>query len=637
MNLQALYDLKERLEYAAIAGTGLIQEDFRLRRAVEALAPLASASPVFGKISAAAKALLSTPPEARSSGLLDVLSLVDAVAYTQGITQINGTLTPMDPGLGQYVQIAYGQLQPLLTALSGSGSGRTSLIQKYWTEHPEYFRDFRVLPYVVKALGDNYGELADFVSTILISQGKSVIGLLKAGFDPEGKTEMARRVRVIAAVCGAAENDWFLSVLPESKKDVRLALIQALHLDQDNVQLLLDLCRSERGKAREAALRSLAAMEHTAARDYWEEEVRKKPDSIFSLAGVQSSLAADMAAISFRVMLDRVMAEPERVNRYEIQHVLDTVSGNCSEALAETWKWAAGYMDEFHRRLPAHDIRGNGLSGAELLEETMLETILLNPAPEVLALAEELARRNRKWFLCGMILADLIELTPEDHYRKYAPLIQTGEDKDQADDRLQLLQALGKVRWVQEANCYCLSFLRADYEKGQNVHSVKPLAGFDIRWLELLTASDISHNGQVLAMRSYTEREDFHLWLMKMIRPEDADGCRIIGAWLYRKLKLTGQLQPYAAGLLACGWKNWKGVLSYCAGKASQLMYHQCIQLLSQMPIPNREKAEELRELDALVASGRVSVWNRRWPSEQVWYLITRLENEENGNILQEV
>lgn len=33
MNLQSLYDVKERLEYAAIAGASLLGEDFRLRRA----------------------------------------------------------------------------------------------------------------------------------------------------------------------------------------------------------------------------------------------------------------------------------------------------------------------------------------------------------------------------------------------------------------------------------------------------------------------------------------------------------------------------------------------------------------------------------------------------------------------------
>ena len=37
MNLQPLYEVKTRLEQAAIAGTGLLSEDFRLQRAGEEL------------------------------------------------------------------------------------------------------------------------------------------------------------------------------------------------------------------------------------------------------------------------------------------------------------------------------------------------------------------------------------------------------------------------------------------------------------------------------------------------------------------------------------------------------------------------------------------------------------------------
>ena len=84
MNLQPLYDVKARLEQAAIAGTGLLGEDFRLQRAAESLKPLAAASPVFGKIDGGLRALLSAPAEERAGLLLDLLALVDAVAYTQG-------------------------------------------------------------------------------------------------------------------------------------------------------------------------------------------------------------------------------------------------------------------------------------------------------------------------------------------------------------------------------------------------------------------------------------------------------------------------------------------------------------------------------------------------------------------------
>ena len=73
-SLQPLYDVKERLEAAAIAGTGLLGEDFRLQRAAENIKPLAASSPVFGKISAGLDKLLTAPAEERAGLLLDILA-----------------------------------------------------------------------------------------------------------------------------------------------------------------------------------------------------------------------------------------------------------------------------------------------------------------------------------------------------------------------------------------------------------------------------------------------------------------------------------------------------------------------------------------------------------------------------------
>lgn len=47
MELQGLYELHERLGAAAVAGVNLIGDDFRLRRAVEQIRPLAQAVPVI--------------------------------------------------------------------------------------------------------------------------------------------------------------------------------------------------------------------------------------------------------------------------------------------------------------------------------------------------------------------------------------------------------------------------------------------------------------------------------------------------------------------------------------------------------------------------------------------------------------
>ena len=55
MNWDIVYELRDRLENAAIAGVNLIAEDFRLKRAIGQMEPLAKASPVFQKIAAMAE------------------------------------------------------------------------------------------------------------------------------------------------------------------------------------------------------------------------------------------------------------------------------------------------------------------------------------------------------------------------------------------------------------------------------------------------------------------------------------------------------------------------------------------------------------------------------------------------------
>ena len=57
MDLTPLYELRERLRAGAIAGAALATEDFRLSRALEGLAPLEKASPVFAKLGQLARSV----------------------------------------------------------------------------------------------------------------------------------------------------------------------------------------------------------------------------------------------------------------------------------------------------------------------------------------------------------------------------------------------------------------------------------------------------------------------------------------------------------------------------------------------------------------------------------------------------
>lgn len=647
MNLQALYDLKERLEYAAIAGTGLMQEDFRLRRAVDALAPLSAASPVFGKISAAAKALLNAPQEERSTRLLDVLGLVDAVVYTQGVTNVPGDLEPIAHGCGTYVQASYGELQPLLNALGGSGSGRTSLVQDYWANHPEYFSDFRVLPHVVKALGDNYTELADLISDILLKQGAPIIPLLKEGFDPAGKSEMVRRVRLLAVMTGESENDWFVSILPECKKDVREAVIQVLGYSQENAQLLLDLCQSERGKVREAALRSLAGMDDARAAAFWETEVKKHPSSITALIGVDTPLAADLSTTAMRSCLEKLLGKGKPYSDSELEQLLKLANVFCgknSKAVRDFWFWVGNHMEQLDELLPDELVRGCGCSLAELLQRCMLLTILRNPCYGVLQMARELSARNRDWFLCCGLMADLLDLDrmPEEVYEAYSPYVArpilfAPESNAQKRDRIQIMRAFAPLAYDAEKKLFCMIYSGVDPIGKERIYK-QHLRWLDARWPALLADHRVKQEGQVYNLSNFRAAGKYQIHMesiiMDMIDPENAECCQTCGEYLYKRLKVTGKLTNYLEALLRCKWKNWKGLLAYCAQKENQVAYHRIISVLAELPISNAEKAAELRSVHGLVESGRVSVWNRQWPGERVKYLIAQLESDENAKIL---
>ena len=76
-------ELHERLAYSAVAGTALLEEDFRLKKMVDPFASLAPKNPVFANIHKELTDLFAAQPAQRGQILLHLLGVVDAVLYTQ--------------------------------------------------------------------------------------------------------------------------------------------------------------------------------------------------------------------------------------------------------------------------------------------------------------------------------------------------------------------------------------------------------------------------------------------------------------------------------------------------------------------------------------------------------------------------
>lgn len=296
MDITPIYELKTRLRAAAIAGTNLISEDFRLKKAAENFSALSSASPVFAKINEMTGKLLS---ESSPENLLDTITLVDAVITTLGTVGIPGEPEPLDVrgNSAAVVNAPYSQLSALIEALTTPGSGNYNTVATAQTEHPELFNDYRVKPALIKGLGASYSELADLVAKILIEIGEEIVPLVKQGFNPKGKKEMVRRVNVIEAVCGAKENSFYLEQLESAEKDVRKALVYALRHDEANIEKLTELAKTEKGKVKTAALAALANLDCEKSAEFFEEYSKKKPvDVLGTMYNVSSEWSSKLTA-----------------------------------------------------------------------------------------------------------------------------------------------------------------------------------------------------------------------------------------------------------------------------------------------------------------------------------------------------
>lgn len=596
MNLQPLYDVKERLEYAAVAGVSLLGEDFRLQRAAEDLKPLAAASPVFGKIDAGLGKLLAAPAEQRAGLLLDVLALVDAVAYTQAQTRVEGDLEPLGVGGGAYRQISYGQISPLLTALTTTGGGRVEIVKSVWENHPEFFEDYRVLPAVVAGLGDSYGEMAGLNAQLLKELGPSVVPVLKRGFDPAGKKEMARRVEVIAALQGAEATPWLRDILPQAKKDVRTAVIAALGGDRENVVLLLDLARSERGGNRDAALEALAKQDGAEVRAFWAQELAAHSQSVKFLEPSNADWAIELVASGLRQRLEKFLGSEKPAANEEGTDITTwcwSIGKKDSPAMLDFWRWADSRMEEIDR---LKDEKGRtfflGVKLTDHLRDVMLHT---GPGPlrdYCLTLFDHRPELTR--YLRVSFQAALLSLPAAEVYEKYASYLLTikpllGAEKKETLNNV-LLRALSEVYWNHKQGRHVIT-------GGQAL--AEPL---DSRWIKRLTRAACKPNmGRYCPFGGVDEVNGFDKHLAELANPNDPEQCAQIIPYLRKRMVEAGGWNSLSRYLLQFGGSP-KGVLGEAMKKGKPVFIYYVWDLLNEASkvLPAREVAELCREvLDA--------------------------------------
>lgn len=629
-SLQPLYDVKERLEAAAIAGTGLLSEDFRLQRAAEAMKPLAAASPVFGKISAGLDKLLSAPAENRAGLLLDTLALVDAVAYTQGRSGMEGEIAPLSTGGGTYIQISHGQIQPLLAALTTTGGGRMEIIQSAWEDHPAFFRDFRVMPAVVAGLGDGYGEIADLNAKILKKIGPAAMPLLKQGFDPVGNRAMARRVEVIAAIDSTGAAEWLKGILPQAKKDVRPEVIRALGASQDNAALLLDLARRERGKNRDAALDALAKLDGEEIEAFWKAELAQNEGSVDFLQAARTDWAGALVAHGLVNRLENFIARGEKVEtkeNNELSRWLAAMSGKTGPSAVAFWRWT----DE---RLGAiaglKNNIGQPLGFTENLSNILLYSLSQEGGWRLAPMCTGLWERdkNQARYLPHAFVAAFLTKSPEEVYDRFSPYLFTKKPilnaAGKAAQNASLLRGLFRLRWMGEG--YVFHSSQDFVQVGRSL---------DPRWIERLTQSvwkNISGSGQAqhVPFMAGEKLETFDISLSNLANPTDPQACAAVVPYFKKRMVETGCWFAYSKFLLRFGASpapELKASLSKSSAKVTYLynIWDFCGDAAEKLP-----REDVIVMLDAFLSSGKIRNEELPRAAEAIPYTQELLKNGQS-------
>ncbi|MDE7364793.1 MAG: hypothetical protein K2N27_07945 [Ruminococcus sp.] len=231
MDISLFYQLWDRLCASAVTGCSTLNEDFRLKRAVEAFEPLSKANKVFAKLYNMCSELFTS--ENPAPLLADCIALCDALAVTQATFKDNSETHENEGVKGCEVHnLRYSDLnQPISSFVNQSVNNSC--------------KDPRVLNLFLKNINSSHSV---FEEKYILKLGRSIIPALKNRLDLSDQKERGLIVKYIGILAGADENDWYLELIENENNPhlVRESAVECLAYDAGNAEKLLEIYKTEK-------------------------------------------------------------------------------------------------------------------------------------------------------------------------------------------------------------------------------------------------------------------------------------------------------------------------------------------------------------------------------------------------------
>ena len=606
MNLELLYELKNRLENVAIVGINLVKDDFRLQRAVDQMKGYASAAKVFKQIYEMGQKLIEGDEEDKCDLFLDLLALLDAVLCTQATTYSGDNLQKIETTAGKenfYQELHYSELSQIVSAFTGTGGGRLAIIENAFETNPEMFDDFRLKSYMIDGLSDKYSGIADRITRELKKKDKDIVPLLKDGFNPQGKREMIARLDIIGAICKEDENDFYKYCIENGSKEIKENAISELKYCQDNIDYILDLIKTEKGSVKNKAYVSLLWMNDSRAEKEWDKFFKKKPfDNIYSFQFTNQQWAIDYLNNFIKEYIVELKNKTLKTAE-ERRAVESEVAKICSVSFNKEINKNLDYYRELYPY------------NKDEIKRILSYYIVANLNKEIIDLIKELSKKYEGEFLEQEFLISLIKDKPETVYKNFSKYAGVEEDekgikklfhtffannklsknKEEAkaqEDFSTLFNVIFHIHYDEENKEYIL------YWQNINDYSVMKikLNGFDKKWYNII------FNIEDDFYENWNYYSSYHRDLKSLYNPDIKGMKEKYGAFYYNIILSRIPYNDDIAFLNKLGWTDYKDFLK---GKIdiekNAPKLHNRVRsigyILNEVPISESELIKQIEEL----------------------------------------
>ena len=565
MNFEPLYELKNRLENVAVVGINLAKDDFRLQRAVEQVKEYSTVAKVFKQIYDMGQKLISTDAEDKCDIFLDLLALLDAVLCTQATTYSGEKpqeIKTIAKSKDFYKELHYSELSPLIYAFTQEGGGRLNVIEDAIDNNSEIFDDFRLKSYMINGLSDKYSEIVDRITRELRKQRKEIIPLLKDGFDPQGKREMLARLDIISHIGKENENDFYKYCIENGNKDIKEMAIGALKYSQDNIDYILDLTKTEKGKLKNKVFEVLSYMNDSRAEKEWDKFFKKKPlENIEYLRGTNQQWATDYLNNFIGVYIEELKnrslktAEERRIVENEVTRICSVILNKRTDKILSLFKDLYPYNK--------YEIK-----------KILSFYIVTDLNKELTDLIKELARKYEGEFLEQEFLISLIKDKPETVYKNFSKYAGVGgleeeikklfnslfkdnkisKNKEEAkaqEEFRTLFNVIFHIYYNEESKEYILQWSNMIT---YNSIQIK-LSGFDKRWYDVIFELDDDY------YEKWNYYSSYNTSIKRLYNPDIKGMKEKYGAFYYNIILSRIPYNEDIEFLNKLGWTDYKDFL----------------------------------------------------------------------------